>query len=41
MNFKRKRRKTQLKPVGKQNRLYRHADRQRTRRLWRRDAGLE
>jgi hypothetical protein len=37
MSFKRKRRKTQLKLIGKQQRLHRTANRMRERRLWRRD----
>lgn len=41
MNFKRKRRRTMPKPIGKLKRVYRTADRMKARRDWRRLEGLE
>lgn len=41
MNFKRRRRwRGARKPIGKQQRVYRTADRMSARRQWRRDNGL-
>jgi hypothetical protein len=41
MNFKRKRRwRGARKPIGKQQRVYRTADRMEARRIWRRDNDL-
>jgi hypothetical protein len=41
MNFKRAKRRTTPKPIGKQKRVYRTADRMKARRLWRADTDSE